>query len=241
LHTYLFILLLTSVPNTAYAENMHQYSIGMSEIPNLLGINENNQGPYNKIVDRLFGTDNSIEVKFLPPSRAEKLFAEKKLDCLFPGHIAVMDNRHALIQSAAVNINNAYIFSIKTYTTLDNFGKQHLSTRRGLSYGEVVTRIKARYLEVNSDKQNIELLQLGRIDGFIAYLLDAKAAYQQLGVPIHYYNPELPVYSIPESLICYDTPANQKLINASNQNISEMFETKEIQRWLDVDWTATPD
>ena len=159
---------------------------------------------------------------------------------MFPGHIAVMDNRNELIQSTPVNINNAYIFTKQPYSTLENFDKQYISMRRGLIYGDVTKRIKARYWEVNTDRQNIELLQLDRIDGFVAYLLDAQGTYQQMGLPMHYYNPELPVYSVPESLICYDTPANQKLINASNEKISEMLTNKEIQQWLNMDLHTKP-
>jgi ABC-type amino acid transport substrate-binding protein len=234
LRIYFSILLLSALLNTALAQDKHKYTIGMSEIPNLLGESKANQGPYNTIVTRLFGADNGINVQFIPPSRAEKLFAEKRLDCLFPAHTAAMENRHELIQSTPINNNNAYVFTKQTYSSLENFDKQYISMRRGLTYGDVTKRITARYWEVNTDRQNIELLQLGRIDGFIAYLLDAQGTYQQLGLPMHYYNPELPVYSIPESLICYDTLANQKLINASNEKISEMLKNNEIQHLLNT-------
>ena len=154
-HSCFLSLLCSTLLNSAQAQDKHQYTIGMSETPNLLSANKVNQGPYNAIVTRLFSTDKGIDVQFIPPSRAEKLFAEKSLDCLFPGHIAFMDNRRELIQSTPVNINKAFIFTKHTYTNLDDFDRQYISIRRGLSYGEVAKRIKARYLRVNTDKQNI--------------------------------------------------------------------------------------
>jgi hypothetical protein len=214
------------------AEEQPQYTIGMSEIPNLLGKSDDNQGPYNQIVASLFGTDKNIEIRFIPPSRADKLFEEKKLDCLFPAHIAILENSRELIQSLPVNTSNAYIFSRHAYSSLENFDTQVITLRRGFSYGDVTSRIKAQFMEVNTDKQNIELLQLHRTDGFIAYLLDAKGAYQQVEFPMHYYNPELPVYSVPEALLCYDTVKNRKLMSTTNTKIAKMLENNDIQHWL---------
>jgi hypothetical protein len=219
------LILMSSCPVIA------RTSIAFTQIDYLLGATEETYGPYNIIAEHLF-VDPKINTFFYPPIRAELLWSNKEVDCLFPANIAKMKNTEMLTSSLAINRIKAFIFSNIEYTNLEVFETKTLALRRGTSYGNVKNNLQANFLELNSDEQGIKMLRKNRVKGMIAYYSDIIGVYKALNLPIPYFNPDLPVYIASEHLVCFDNAENNALIKRTNQKITQLQEKGKLTEWL---------
>lgn len=206
-------------------------SIAFTQIDYLFGSTEETYGPYNTIADFLF-VDPKITTSFYPPSRAELLWVNKKIDCLFPANIATMQTEHPMLSSLAINVVEAFIFSNNEYTNLDVFKPRLVALRRGISYGNIRETLEANFLELNSDEQSIKMLKKNRVDGIIAYYSDISGVCKALDIPMPYFNSDLPVYVASEHLVCFDNAANRTLIEQTNKKIMQLQASGKLADWL---------
>lgn len=208
-----------------------EITIVYTEIDYLFSYSKKKQGPYNYIAAALF-SDRNIKTLFVPPSRAELMWANKETRCLFPANTNTMGGDESLLSSLPVNTVKAYIFSLQPYLSLNEFENKQLALRRGTSYGGIRSQLNAQFIDLNSDEQGIQLLKKQRVDGLIAYYSDAVGAYEALNIPLHYYNPSLPVYIASEHLVCFDNEKNKLLIEQTNKTILELEKSGKLAEWL---------
>lgn len=109
------ICLLFSSNGTAFERLRLQ--VGVSEIPYTLSQFKDKKGDYNRLLERL----PELEIIFMPPARAGRMFDKKQLDCLFPASTATMVVHFDVIQSLPVSKVSAFVFSKDPYLSIDQF------------------------------------------------------------------------------------------------------------------------
>lgn len=226
LFTLLLVLLTTLSCGVNAEEKVRKLKVGLFEISTLLSANENALGPYNTILKEFDG----LETYFANPARVDLLFAQKKIDCLFPASTVGMGKEQDYISSNTINRTHAYIFAMKPYSSLDEFKGKVLAIRRGLSIGRIRGRFEASYANIASDTAMIRFLHKSRADGMIAYLVDSVAAYKSLGLSLDYYNESLPIHTSEDAFVCHKSAFTQTKINGFNQTIETLRATGKLQK-----------
>lgn len=193
--------------------------IGTSEIVGKLTRERDSIGFYDRFLSQLY----NVELVFVPYSRFDALMADGTVDCLFPESITTASNPEQFIQSDALSTVQAFIFSKMPYKSHQDFEKRGISIRRGLSYGGVREKLAANYVELGSDEALVKFLELGRVDGFIAYLSDVSEVYKNLNINTHFYLPTLPIYEVKEAFVCHNTNKNAAFINKVNNQIERFL------------------
>lgn len=224
-----FLMLFTCAGCDVFAkEKSRNITVGVFEISSLLNNNESDPGPYNKILNEF----STLDTFLASPARVDLLFAQKKIDCLFPASTATMPSPQNYISSKPVNITKAYIFSIEPYSSLNEFEGKVLAIRRGLSIGNIRTKFNADYANINSDAAMVRFLHKERADGMVAYLADAKAAYKSLDLAIDFYQESIPVHTSEDAIVCHKNAFTQAKIASFNRTIDKLKTSGKLQRIL---------
>ena len=211
LRFFLFCLLLIPCEHVRANETL-PVSIAVSEIPYVLSTEPDKVGDYNRLLDRI--TD--IEVFVVPPARAERLFDKGEVDCLFPASTTTMDVPFALIQSETVTEVTAYLFSLKSYQSVEEFLGRAVALRRGFSFGKIRQNYSMKFVELESETRAIQFLLRGRVEAVIGYALDVENAIKELKVQPLYFNPSLPLYTAYEAFVCRDNSRNRDFVERIN-------------------------
>lgn len=224
-----FLLLFTCVACDVFAdEKSRNLTVGVFEISSLLNKSESDPGPYNKILNEF----STLETFLASPARVDLLFAQKKIDCLFPASTVTMPSPQNYISSKPVNTTKAYIFSIEPYSSLNEFKGKILAIRRGLSIGNIRINFNADYANITSDTAMIRFLHKERADGMVAYLADAKAAYKSLDLPMDFYQESTPVHTSEDAIVCHKNAFTQAKIASFNRTIDRLNASGKLQRIL---------
>jgi ABC-type amino acid transport substrate-binding protein len=190
--------------------------IGVSEIPNVLSKNKDQAGPYNKALDQMGVVNPKIELLYLPPARAQRLFDKAEISCLFPGSKTTIPDSSKLIESLPLTQVEAYIFSLTPYAEAADFSHQAIAIHRGFTYGNIRQKIPAKYVELEDEQATLLFLEKGRVAGVIGYLPDVQGALELMDLPKDRYFYGDAIYSAAEAMVCHDTPENQAFIEQVN-------------------------
>lgn len=212
----LFILILFILPVTAE----QKLTIASTEIPNLLSDKDGQKGQYNDFL-KLMPEHSLI---FMPPSRIEIEFEKTYIDCIFPASSQGIEDMSGHIESDPIEEIGAFVFS--NDDSWKELRYPAIAIRHGFDYGDVRELIKARYVELPSDLDSAKLLINGRVDAMIAYLSDAAAALELLGVPMLKYDQSKPIYIQKDAMLCKDNPVNREFIEQVNIKIKQWREAK---------------
>ncbi|MFT5675714.1 MAG: hypothetical protein ACI808_001646 [Paraglaciecola sp.] len=218
LHWILLVLLFSASSAIADEIIKRENRIAVTLIPHILNKPTERPGPYNRILN----TIPNIKSIYVPPGRAYKLLLNRSVDCIFPASLATLNNKKDFLASKPVNTTQAYIFSKEPYLSIQEFEDKNIAIQRGFSFGNIRGRLKANYIELSSDKASIGFLSLGRVDGFIAYLLDAETTYKMMGTELDSYQVDEPVHKIEESFVCRLHAQNIKWLQSANRHINTM-------------------
>jgi ABC-type amino acid transport substrate-binding protein len=219
LHWILFVLFFSAYSATAVEIIKRENRVAVTLIPSVLNKPTERPGPYNRILD----TFPNIKPIYVPPGRAYKLLLDKRVDCIFPASLATLALRKDFLASEVLNTTQAYIFSKEPYLSMKEFEGKTIAIRRGFSFGNIRSRLKANYIELGSDKASIRFLSLGRVDGFIAYLLDAETTYKMMGIELDSYQVDEPVHKSEESFVCRKNEQNIEWLQGANRHINTII------------------
>lgn len=199
---------------------------------------EDSPAPYNNLLSQI----SNAEVLFAPPGRVEVLFADKQVDCLFPGSTEHMEGKDNFIQSAAVQELRAYIFSRKKYHNLKDFNGKNIGIQRGFSYGKIRERFEANFVELTSNENAFNMLNKQRLDAVVAYLPDALAVQDKMQLPSAYYAPDSAIHAAVDAFVCHKEA--EPFIMEMNSRLIEWQESGQLQAWLthaSGDSTSSPE
>lgn len=213
--------------NSSWVAAEQKIVLGVSEIPFLLSRGKEKQGAYNQVLKEL-EQENSLDLFFMPPARAEVLFDKKEIDCLFPASKTTIPNADQLIQSDPLTTVDAYIFSIKEYPDLAFFENKTIAIRRGFSFGNIRDKLQARYVELENEQAALAFLQRGRADAMIGYLPDVLGAQKLLDLPLDELFYHDPIYSAQEAVVCHSNSLTLSFIENANQIFSKKRQDMEL-------------
>lgn len=186
--------------------------VAVSEIPNLLSKDPEKQGLYNRFIESI----PDISLLYIAPARVEVEFNKGYINCLFPASKVTMENRSNLVESNPIQHVSAYLFAETPLNAEQLVKSSRVGIRRGFVFGRIRSKLNVDFVELQSDLETATFLELKRIDAFIAYLPDAKAAYQSLNKPLPIYDVNRPLYTANEAFVCHKTEQNIGFINKVN-------------------------
>ena len=86
--------------------------------------------------------------------------------------------------------------------------KEPTGFARDLPYGKSFESANLNTSAVGDIESNIKKLKSGRIDAFVAYVPDAYAAFDKMGLPPFPHNKAAPIAEHPDSLVCRGVAAS---------------------------------
>ncbi len=214
---------------------MGDVKLGAYEIPTLL--EKNGSGTYDKIFSEVRqAAGKNWRYKVLPPSRADKDFADKRLDCIIPLD-ADFYQGDKVIQSDFVNVARVYIFTergSKPVNSLAALKGKKIGARRGMPYGPEFDKLALNVSYSNNIEQSIKKVNAGRLDAFIAYVPDAWFAFQALNMEMLPHGKAVITHE--DGFLCHDTPEAKAFIESFNAALVKLRSSGRLMDLLGDSW-----
>jgi len=226
-----FWLLLISLSQCIRAEHEEALLLAVSDIPNLLSESELEQGPYNRVLDRVLPAN--VQVLYMPPGRAGRLFDKEKIHCLFPASLATIPNKDELVQSVSVNVTHAFLFSSLQNIEDNSWQPKLVAIRRGFLFGNVRQKLLAEFIELESDVLTLEFYRKKRVDAVVAYLSDMHSASLTLNMQVPAYNAKSPIHSVDEAFVCNQGRTASIFIKSLNERLMQLKDSGQLKRILE--------
>lgn len=193
-----FLIFISLFPIKVWAEQIEIISF---ELPSLQ--NKERTGTYDKVINHY----QEINHSFLPTKRAVVTFLDNncKNCCISVWSIEGIEkeypdyNSKKLIQSAPLGHAELYIFSKEIrYDSVTELRGKHIALKRGMPYNQNLDGINLNY--THSIESNIQMLNKGRVDAFLAYSPDVFSVYNKLKI-----QPDLTgkvINKLPDNVVC---------------------------------------
>ncbi len=214
-------ILLMAVSGPATAE---PFRIAVPPLASLL--EEDGSGVYQRLIDQaLVPLDAEIEQHFYPYRRALRVFEEGEVDCVF-SLTEVLLERHGEDEVIYSFPLGKFIFHI--FTLADEPAIESVEALNGLSVATILGHevyLKSvlgrdfQVEQVRSEAQAIRMLELNRLDAFIAALPDIQPFLGQLN-----YAPESPLLESFDRLNCHATERNLAFVDALSERLRTLKE-----------------
>lgn len=207
-------------------------TLGAYDIPTLL--QKDGKGSYDLIfaeVNKIAGKNWRYQV--LPPSRVDKDFASKVLDCIIPLDKDFFAGGNVM-QSDFFNMAKIYIFTKEGSQPLAGVADLKglkVGARRGMPYGPEFDAAGLKVNYSNTIEQNIKKVQAGRIDAFVAYVPDAWFAFKSLGLKMLPHN-DVPMIVHEDGFLCHDTPDSRLFIKEFNTALTQLKNSGKLKTML---------
>ncbi len=198
-------------------------------------------GAYDKIVSETVIHSQLASLNVYPPARAEGSFSNCQNCCISPANKndEFLWANENFLQTEPMAIAKVYIFvapgQLPIYRLEDLLGKK-VGLRRGMPYGKSIDSIKNNLdiVSVSRIKQNIRMVQAGRIDAFIAFTPDAYNAFRNIDLKPFPHDTSRPIATFPDSLVCRGV--NPEFIEKFNNRLHQMRISGRIKRILDSNY-----
>ncbi|PCJ21687.1 MAG: hypothetical protein COB04_02985 [Gammaproteobacteria bacterium] len=187
--------------------------LGAYQIPSLL--QTNGGGSYDKVlayIERNFRYN--WRYKVYPAQELDQLFAEEKIDCIFPADRNFY-GVSGVIQSDYFNLSRAFIYTKPRHEVLvgvESLKGKRVGARKGISYGPEIDGAKLGLIYSRSIEQNILKLVNDRVDAFIAYVPDALHAFKSMNMEPLNHAPDDPLLTIEEGFLCHNNARSRRFI-----------------------------
>ncbi len=202
------------------AEFSHAFSnikIASYDIPAI--IQADGKGEYDKIFQQVNGiTDSKLQYQVLPPARVDIMFNSKQIDCILPFDKKFHEDANT-INSMPFSIAQAYIYSAKgtQALTLNQLKNKKVGARLGMLYGPEFDDAQLNVEYVSYIEQNIDKLNAGRIDAFVAWAPDSIQAFKNKSIGNLPHTKSFIRHN--DAFLCHDTIAARKFIKTFNRGL----------------------
>lgn len=198
--------------------------VAVPPLANLL--EKDHSGVYQRLVAQALEPLNAeIEQVFYPYRRSLKAFEERRVDCIF-SLTTVLERRYGedeLVQSYPLGKFVFYVFTPAgqpTITSLDELDDRVVGGIMGHEvYLKPVLGENHGLEQVRTEEQAVRMLELGRIDAFIAAMPDIRPFLDRLN-----YSPEHPLMHSFDRLNCHNTARNRAFIQALSGELRKLKE-----------------
>lgn len=196
--------------------------VAVPPLANLL--EKDHSGVYQRLVERaLRPLDAKVEQVFYPYRRSLKAFEERRVDCIFSLG-AILRKRlgeKRIVQSYPLGKFEFYVF-----TPPGQPGVRSLKELNGRVVGGIMghelyfDRLawESHDLElVRSEEQALQMLELGRLDAFIAAVPDMNPFLDRVS-----YAPGYPLLHSYDRLNCHNTPRNRAFVRELSRELKKL-------------------
>lgn len=214
---YIFFIITWSIQ----AVSTDKIKLAAYDIPFIL--QSDAKGDYDKVFEQVkIIADRTWHYDVLPPARVDLLFDFGKVDCIVPFDKKFHHNIDT-INSDHFFIATAYIYTIAGSNPIDSLKQlvnKKVGARNGMLYGPEFDALNLRIEYVESIAQNIEKLNAGRIDAFVAWSPDSLAAFKEKGIePLPH---ALPFITHKDSFLCHNTSQSIQFIEEFNRALKQV-------------------
>lgn len=217
IRTLVGFILAYGLTSTAYTQEQTQpLKLAAYDIPALL--QKDGKGKYDVLIKRFGQQVNKLwQYDILPPSRADRLFAIKAIDCIVPydAYFSPLEN---VINSSPLDVAKAYVFTAEDTAPIQHLAEltgKRVGARNGMLYGGEFDNKKFNIQLVEAIKQNIDKLQAGRIDAFVAWAPDVFYTFKELGMEALPHADPFVIHK--DAFLCHNTPQAQQFIDEFNR------------------------
>ena len=182
-------------------------------------------GAYDQIITETLIKPGLATLEVYSPVRAKKLFAKCQNCCLSPANKdpEFYEFGKDIVQTDRINTAKIYIFVNKgqqPISRLEDLQDKTVGIRRGMPYGKGFEKAKLETLIIINLEQHIRLMQIGRIDAFLAYVPDAYKMFRQLGIAPYPHDAFNPVGVVPDRLVCRGV--QPEFITTFNERVKQL-------------------
>jgi hypothetical protein len=174
----------------------------------------------------------SWQYQVMPPARVDKMFEYHKADCIFPFDKAFQTDQ-TTISSDYFTVAQAYIFSAegsKPFTSLTQLLGKRVGVRNGMLYGPEYEKLGLKVNLVDSIEQNLEKLQSGRIDAFLAWAPDVMAFFAEKQMkPLPHAAPFVLHH---DAFLCHGTEKSRQFIKEFDQALVKLKQQGVVDKLL---------
>lgn len=170
---------------------------------------KNGGGEYDNIINAGIVKNGKATLEVHPPVRAKDKFDNCTNCCFSPANKNpdFYEFGSGYVQTNPMAVAKIYIWtkkgSMKTaISSLSDLKGKKVGIRHGMPYGKTFEKAKLNTEAVKTIEQNIKKLNRGRIDAFVAYVPDAYAAFQKLGIEPYPHAKDKPIAVHEDALVC---------------------------------------
>lgn len=205
-----------------------------------LSLAADGSGFYNDYMKMLLNRlEEPASYAALPYHRANKAFAERRADCIYPStvRVHVTDPSEALKFNASrpMTMNRVFIFSQYGQPPLKTVGEmtgKRVGHVMGSAFPETFNNLGIVFVPVVDETSKANLLIRRRLDFMVGTLPDTELVFQALGQELPPHGPQDGMINYSMTLVCHASPANDALIRAVNSAIARLVDTRETEKLL---------
>jgi ABC-type amino acid transport substrate-binding protein len=208
-----------SISTSKHLKNNKHIRIAAAKLESL--VKENNEGIYQKIF-QLAASEIDYEVTeiFVPFRRALLEFEYKKTDCTY-SFTEVLESKlgkQNIISSYPLGAFSFYMFTNQNAVAITNMNDLESLKVGGINgqeqyYKKLIPKGLKVHL-VQSDRQGLDMLELKRLDVFIAALPDINPYLDLVS-----FDKRFPIYESFDRITCHNTAKNRGFLNALSHQL----------------------
>lgn len=197
--------------------------VAVPPLANLL--ERDNSGVYQRLMDRaMVRLDTEIEQSFFPYRRSLKAFEERQVDCLV-SLSTVLERRFGeeVVQSFPLGKFVFYVFTPADEPPIESLDELNGQVVGGITGHEVylapVLGDRIELEHVRSEEQAVRMLELDRLDAFVAAIPDMRPFLDELN-----YAPDHPLLESFDRINCHNTQRNRAFIRDLSRELEALKE-----------------
>lgn len=194
-------------------------------------------GLYDQVMNEAAkAAGDTLKLKTFAPKSLWKFFNSKKLSCVSPANTDKNFYRFAFptIQSTPFFQAKIFIYTksgSQPIADLSGLKGKRVGIRNSMDYGNKIDKAGLTMKVARTIEKNIERLEAGEIDAFIAYWPDSDAAFKAKGMePLPHAS--TPVNFHDDAVLCRDNEEGQKMIEQINKGIKTIKENGKLDKIL---------
>jgi ABC-type amino acid transport substrate-binding protein len=207
--------------------------VGAFNIPDVL--DEKDNSIYSLILRKVSEqTKVPIKLQYFPTKRALDTFDRGEVDCLIPIDRRFFSKYQKFYQTKHLFLAKAYVFTRhgeKLRVDIGDLENANVAAQHGMQLGDKIEK-NIDLLRVHTSDSLVKMLEVKRIDAFIAYVPDIYAIFEQLKIPALQHDPARPIVVHEDSLTCKITPQNKVLIERFDKGIQALHSSGYIRSVL---------
>ncbi|QDG78236.1 transporter substrate-binding domain-containing protein [Labrenzia sp. PHM005] len=168
-----------------------------------------------------------VALKVLPPNRAAIEFERCENCCLSPANknTDFYDYPADYLVTTAMTEAKVYIWTAPgsaPVNSLSDLAGKKVGARHGMTYGNAVESAGIKFDLASTINQSIKKLEVGRLDAFIAYVLDAYTTFEEMGKEPFPHDKANPVAVHDDSVLCKPTSETEVFVREFNAHLANM-------------------